>query len=177
MCIRDSTKKDCHDLSINNAKLDSQCLHGDMQQEQRESTMRSFRDNKFSVLIATDVAARGLDLPMVDLVIQCAPPTDIDSFIHRAGRTGRAGRKGVASFSIRCARTTSSRRLSVTPRSSSRCFPPLPVMISSRLSPVMSLRTFPVSSAVPPTCSVIRLRPSSSMMPIQARSWPLPLPS
>ena len=90
-----NTKKDCHDLSINNAKLDSQCLHGDMQQEQRESTMKSFRDNKFSVLIATDVAARGLDLPMVDLVIQCAPPTDIDAFIHRAGRTGRAGRKGV----------------------------------------------------------------------------------
>ncbi|KPA80758.1 putative nucleolar RNA helicase II [Leptomonas pyrrhocoris] len=90
-----NTKKDCHDLSINNTKLDSQSLHGDMQQEQRESTMKSFRDNKFSVLIATDVAARGLDLPMVDLVIQCAPPQDIDSFIHRAGRTGRAGRKGV----------------------------------------------------------------------------------
>lgn len=90
-----NTKKDCHDLSINNTKLDSQCLHGDMQQEQRESTMRSFRENKFSVLIATDVAARGLDLPMVDLVIQCAPPTDMDAFIHRAGRTGRAGRKGV----------------------------------------------------------------------------------
>lgn len=90
-----NTKKDCHDLSINNAKLDSQCLHGDMQQEQRESTMKSFRDNKFGVLIATDVAARGLDLPMVDLVIQCAPPQDIDSFIHRAGRTGRAGRRGI----------------------------------------------------------------------------------
>ena len=90
-----NTKKDCHDLSINNAKLDSQCLHGDMQQEQRESTMKSFRENKFSVLIATDVAARGLDLPMVDLVIQAAPPADIDAFIHRAGRTGRAGRKGV----------------------------------------------------------------------------------
>ncbi|CCD17000.1 unnamed protein product [Trypanosoma congolense IL3000] len=90
-----NTKKDCHDLSINNTKLDSQCLHGDMQQDQRESTMKSFRENMFSVLIATDVAARGLDLPMVDLVIQCAPPSDIDAFIHRAGRTGRAGRKGV----------------------------------------------------------------------------------
>eukprot|EP00758_Cryptobia_borreli_P003124 Tbor_TRINITY_DN3545_c0_g1::TRINITY_DN3545_c0_g1_i1::g.2918::m.2918/K16911/DDX21; ATP-dependent RNA helicase DDX21 len=90
-----NTKKDCHNLSINNSKLDSQCLHGDMQQDQRESTMKSFRENKFSVLIATDVAARGLDLPMVDLVIQCGPPSDIDSFIHRAGRTGRAGRKGV----------------------------------------------------------------------------------
>ena len=91
-----NTKKDCHDLSINNdIKLDAQCLHGDMQQEQRESTMKSFRENKFAVLIATDVAARGLDLPKVDLVIQAAPPSDIDSFIHRAGRTGRAGRKGV----------------------------------------------------------------------------------
>lgn len=90
-----NTKKDCHDLAINNTRLDAQSLHGDMQQEQRESTMKSFRDNKFSVLIATDVAARGLDIPMVDLVIQCAPPSDIDSFIHRAGRTGRAGRKGV----------------------------------------------------------------------------------
>jgi ATP-dependent RNA helicase DDX21 len=90
-----NTKKDCHDMSISNAKIDAQCLHGDMQQEQRESTMKSFRENKFSVLIATDVAARGLDLPMVDLVIQAAPPADIDAFIHRAGRTGRAGRKGV----------------------------------------------------------------------------------
>ena len=91
-----NTKKDCHDLTINNAlKLDAQSLHGDMQQEQRESTMKSFRDNKFAVLIATDVAARGLDLPRVDLVIQAAPPTDIDAFIHRAGRTGRAGRLGV----------------------------------------------------------------------------------
>ncbi|CAD2222509.1 nucleolar RNA helicase II [Angomonas deanei] len=90
-----NTKKECHDLSINNPKLDSQCLHGDLQQEQRESTMKSFRNNTFSVLIATDVAARGLDLPMVDLVIQCAPPSDIDAFIHRAGRTGRAGRKGI----------------------------------------------------------------------------------
>jgi ATP-dependent RNA helicase DDX21 len=91
-----NTKKDCHELSIGNViKLDCQSLHGDLAQDQRESTMRSFRDNKFQVLIATDVAARGLDLPEVDLVIQAAPPADIDSFIHRAGRTGRAGRKGV----------------------------------------------------------------------------------
>jgi len=91
-----NTKKDCHELTVGNViKLDCQSLHGDLQQDQRESTMRSFRDNKFQVLIATDVAARGLDLPEVDLVIQAAPPADIDSFIHRAGRTGRAGRKGV----------------------------------------------------------------------------------
>ena len=47
------------------------------------------------VLVCTDVAARGLDIPEVDLVIQTEPPSDIDSYIHRSGRTGRAGRSGV----------------------------------------------------------------------------------
>lgn len=45
-------------------------------------------------MIATNVAARGLDIPMVDLIIQLAPPDDIDSYIHRSGRTGRAGNSG-----------------------------------------------------------------------------------
>jgi len=47
------------------------------------------------VLISTDVAARGLDIPEIDLVIQCNPPKDVDSYIHRSGRTGRAGRSGI----------------------------------------------------------------------------------
>ena len=46
-------------------------------------------------MIATNVAARGLDIPLVDLIIQLNPPEDIDSYIHRSGRTGRAGHKGV----------------------------------------------------------------------------------
>lgn len=46
------------------------------------------------MLISTDVAARGLDIPEIDLVIQCNPPKDVDSYIHRSGRTGRAGRSG-----------------------------------------------------------------------------------
>ncbi|KAK2144868.1 hypothetical protein NP493_4097g00001 [Ridgeia piscesae] len=56
--------------------------------------LKSFREGKCKVMIATDVAARGLDIPEVDLVIQCNPPKDTDSYIHRSGRTGRAGRQG-----------------------------------------------------------------------------------
>lgn len=56
---------------------------------------QSFREGKFNVLLTTDVAARGLDIPEVDLVIQCNPPEDVDSYIHRSGRTGRAGKNGV----------------------------------------------------------------------------------
>merc|ERR1712002_1097495 len=75
--------------------MESQVLHGDIQQQQREITLKNFRDGKFNCLIATDVASRGLDIPEIDLVIQTEPPKDIDSYIHRAGRTGRAGRKGI----------------------------------------------------------------------------------
>eukprot|EP00188_Purpureofilum_apyrenoidigerum_P005792 Plantae.Rhodophyta-Purpureofilum_apyrenoidigerum.ctg7938.p1 GENE.Plantae.Rhodophyta-Purpureofilum_apyrenoidigerum.ctg7938~~Plantae.Rhodophyta-Purpureofilum_apyrenoidigerum.ctg7938.p1 ORF type:complete len:670 (+),score=128.60 Plantae.Rhodophyta-Purpureofilum_apyrenoidigerum.ctg7938:111-2012(+) len=71
-------------------------LHGDVSQRQREITLSHFRDGRFPVLVATDVAARGLDITGVDMVIQYSVPQDIDSYIHRAGRTGRAGRSGIA---------------------------------------------------------------------------------
>ncbi|XP_047145195.1 nucleolar RNA helicase 2 isoform X1 [Hydra vulgaris] len=91
-----STKQEANELALNSViNMDSQVLHGDIQQKQRELTLQSFRNGKFNCLIATDVAARGLDIPEVDLVIQTEPPKDVDSYIHRAGRTGRAGRKGV----------------------------------------------------------------------------------
>lgn len=54
-------------------------------------TLAGFRSGKFSVLVATDVAARGLDINDVQLVIQCEPPRDAETYIHRSGRTGRAG--------------------------------------------------------------------------------------
>ncbi|GJD10501.1 DEAD-box ATP-dependent RNA helicase 3, chloroplastic [Galdieria sulphuraria] len=72
----------------------AQALHGDITQKQREITLSKFREGSFQVLIATDVAARGLDINGVDLVIQYRVPEDIDMYIHRAGRTGRAGRQG-----------------------------------------------------------------------------------
>ncbi|XP_010712814.1 nucleolar RNA helicase 2 [Meleagris gallopavo] len=90
------TKKEANELALNSAlKQEAQSLHGDIPQKQREITLKGFRNGVFEVLIATNVAARGLDIPEVDLVIQCSPPKDVDSYIHRSGRTGRAGRAGI----------------------------------------------------------------------------------
>eukprot|EP01045_Picozoa_sp_COSAG04_P032383 COSAG04_NODE_6330_length_1356_cov_1.334129_1_plen_239_part_10 len=68
-------------------------MHGDIAQKQREVTMQAYRDGSFDILIATDVAARGLDVPDIRLVIQCQPPS-VETYVHRSGRTGRAGKKG-----------------------------------------------------------------------------------
>jgi len=69
-------------------------LHGDMNQSQRERALARFRDGKVTTLIATDVAARGLDLSDITHVIQYDPPEDGKAYVHRVGRTGRAGRSG-----------------------------------------------------------------------------------
>ncbi|EOA12485.1 hypothetical protein CARUB_v10026032mg [Capsella rubella] len=74
----------------------SRALHGDIQQSQREVTLAGFRNGKFSTLVATNVAARGLDINDVQLIIQCEPPREVEAYIHRSGRTGRAGNTGVA---------------------------------------------------------------------------------
>ncbi|XP_061621973.1 nucleolar RNA helicase 2 [Phyllopteryx taeniolatus] len=90
------TKKEANELSMNTSiKQSTQSLHGDIPQKQREMTLKGFRNGSFEVLVATNVAARGLDIPEVDLVVQCSPPKDVESYIHRSGRTGRAGRTGM----------------------------------------------------------------------------------
>ncbi|CAO2608241.1 Nucleolar RNA helicase 2 [Lemmus lemmus] len=90
------TKREAQELSQNSCiKQDAQSLHGDIPQKQREITLKGFRNGSFGVLVATNVAARGLDIPEVDLVVQSCPPKDVESYIHRSGRTGRAGRTGV----------------------------------------------------------------------------------
>ncbi|MDR7865539.1 MAG: DEAD/DEAH box helicase [Sporomusaceae bacterium] len=71
-------------------------LHGDLTQSQRDRVMKKFRDNQLEILVATDVAARGLDIEHVSHVINYDIPQDPESYVHRIGRTGRAGRKGVA---------------------------------------------------------------------------------
>jgi len=89
------TKRDCDDICTHAFKsLSASQLHGDMSQMARDTTLEQFRLDKFQVLVATDVAARGLDITGVDLIIQLAPPRDTDTYVHRSGRTGRAGNLG-----------------------------------------------------------------------------------
>lgn len=71
-------------------------LHGDMAQKMRERITQLFRENRVLVLLATDVAARGIDVADVDLVVNFDAPTDPETYLHRIGRTGRAGKEGVA---------------------------------------------------------------------------------
>jgi ATP-dependent RNA helicase DeaD len=71
-------------------------INGDVVQAQRERTIEQLRKSKLDILVATDVAARGLDVPRISHVINHDIPTDTESYVHRIGRTGRAGRPGVA---------------------------------------------------------------------------------
>ncbi len=74
----------------------AESLHGDLSQAACDRVMRRFREGQLDVLVATDVAARGLDIAEVSHVINYDVPTDPESYVHRIGRTGRAGREGVA---------------------------------------------------------------------------------
>ena len=76
--------------------FEAAAVHGDLGQDQRERAMASFRTGKKDVLIATDVAARGIDVDDVTHVINHTIPEDADAYLHRAGRTGRAGKTGTA---------------------------------------------------------------------------------
>jgi ATP-dependent RNA helicase DeaD len=71
-------------------------INGDVQQAQREKTIQQLRDGRIDVLVATDVAARGLDVERISHVLNYDIPYDTESYVHRVGRTGRAGRKGEA---------------------------------------------------------------------------------
>ncbi len=96
-----NTKVMCQRLSDDLARADvnADCIHGNIAQTQREKTMQRFRDGNLQVLIATDVAARGIDVDDVDCVINYDIPEENEYYIHRIGRTGRARKKGV-SFAI-----------------------------------------------------------------------------
>lgn len=87
------------DLAVDRLKkfnYDVGALHGDMSQNQRDEMLNRFKDGKLPIIVATDVAARGIDVDGVTLVVNYDLPSDFDSFIHRIGRTGRIGRNGVA---------------------------------------------------------------------------------
>jgi len=76
--------------------VDAASIHGDRTQAEREQALHLFRIGRCPVLVATDVAARGLSIPMVRFVINYDMPSDIDAYVHRIGRTGRAGATGTA---------------------------------------------------------------------------------
>lgn len=76
--------------------VDAKAIHGDLRQEVRERALKRFSAGTLPVLVATDVAARGLDIDDVDIVLQADPPPDPKTYLHRAGRTARAGAAGLA---------------------------------------------------------------------------------
>ncbi|XP_061351883.1 DEAD-box ATP-dependent RNA helicase 37-like [Gastrolobium bilobum] len=83
-----------HCLCVNGFPATS--IHGDRSQQERELALRSFKSGNTPILVATDVAARGLDIPRVAHVVNFDLPNDIDDYVHRIGRTGRAGKMGLA---------------------------------------------------------------------------------
>lgn len=84
----------CEDLQGKNLRAD--VLHGDINQQKRERIMKAFRTGRLDILVATDVAARGIDVRNIDLVVNYDLPIDSESYVHRIGRTGRAERAGTA---------------------------------------------------------------------------------
>jgi ATP-dependent RNA helicase DeaD len=86
-------------------------LSGELSQHERNQAMQAMRNGRSRVLVATDVAARGLDLPNVGIVIHADLPHDIETLQHRSGRTGRAGRKGISALLVPFGRRRSAERL------------------------------------------------------------------
>ena len=98
-CIIFCNTKRMVDLAVQRLqkhRFDVAGLHGDLKQNQRERILDNFREGNVTTIVATDVAARGIDIDGITLVVNYDVPSDIDSFIHRIGRTGRIGRHGEA---------------------------------------------------------------------------------
>ncbi|KAJ0259331.1 DEAD-box ATP-dependent RNA helicase 37 [Hirschfeldia incana] len=87
-------------------------IHGDRSQQEREVALKSFKSGRTPILVATDVAARGLDIPHVAHVVNFDLPNDIDDYVHRIGRTGRAGKSGLATAFFNDGNTSMARSLS-----------------------------------------------------------------
>ncbi len=92
------TKKQCDQVAhlLRDNKIDALAIHGDLDQRERDQVLVMFANNSCPVLVATDVAARGLDIKSLQVVINYELPRDPEIFVHRIGRTGRAGEKGMA---------------------------------------------------------------------------------
>lgn len=92
------TKRDAARIGneLKSLGFNADAIHGDLSQRQREKVMRAFRKGKIRILVATDVASRGIDIKNVELVVNFELPENPESYVHRIGRTGRAGRRGTA---------------------------------------------------------------------------------
>ena len=92
------TKVQCEEIGrkLSERGYNAEALHGDLSQKQREIILQNLRDHKIKILVATDVAARGIDVQELTHVINFTIPQDPEVYIHRIGRTGRAGKKGTA---------------------------------------------------------------------------------
>lgn len=92
------TKKQCDEVAsfLREHQIEALAIHGDLEQRERDQVLVRFANNSCSVLVATDVAARGLDIKSLQAVINYELPRDPEIFVHRIGRTGRAGEKGIA---------------------------------------------------------------------------------
>jgi len=103
MIIFVRTRNDTVDVAekLERAGYPAVALNGDMNQQQRERTIDQLKSGGSSILVATDVVARGLDIPRISLVINYDLPSDNESYVHRIGRTGRAGREGTAISFVR----------------------------------------------------------------------------
>ena len=92
------TKADVDEITqkLKKSRYEVDCIHGDIAQNKREKILQKFRDLKLNILVATDVAARGIDVENLTHVINFALPREIETYVHRIGRTGRAGKSGTA---------------------------------------------------------------------------------
>ena len=94
------------EYSLSRQGLPVTSIHGDKEQWQREESLRLFKSGRAPILVATDVAARGLDIPNVTHVVNYDLPGNIDDYVHRIGRTGRAGNVGLATSFFNVANNT-----------------------------------------------------------------------
>ena len=106
---KENTSKLALELAKKNFEVDE--LHGDLTQQQRNFVLKKFREAKIQILVSTDIAARGLDIEGVTHVISYDVPRDVETYIHRIGRTGRAGENGTAITLVTAAEVERLRRI------------------------------------------------------------------
>lgn len=94
--VRTKVRAERVNKALERVGIESRVMHGDVEQKERFSTLQQFSDGKFMILIATDVSARGIDIPNVEYVINYDLPEKAENYVHRIGRTGRGNHRGLA---------------------------------------------------------------------------------